>query len=63
MDHKRNSENDDEDEDDDWSDEDSIDISYDDANESGEYLSDEDDYGYQDQKYGARSNEDLANTQ
>ena len=66
MDHKRNSENDDDDDYDDsdeWSDEDSIDISYDDTSDSEGYLTEEDDYGYQDQKYGARNNEELANIQ
>lgn len=65
MDHKRNSENEDDDDydSDDWGDEENIDISYDDDKEQEGFLSDEDDYGYQDQKYGARSSEELADLQ
>ena len=66
MDHKRNSENEDDDDDydsDDWGDEENIDISYDDDKEQEGFLSDEDDYGYQEQKYGARSSEELADLQ
>lgn len=58
---------DDDDEDiytDDWSDEDTIDVEYDDANAQEQYL--DEDYNYEDvetEKYGARNNEELADLQ
>lgn len=70
MDKKNNSDNgeDDEFETDDWSDESQIEIDYEDSEGSiaDQYLNDEDDYGYHassEEKYGARSNEELAELQ
>ena len=70
MDRKRNNDFDDEDDEfdtEEWSgDENSLDINYDDSSDTESYLDEEDDYSYQDQseeKYGARSNEELADLQ
>lgn len=70
MDKKNNSENGEEDdfETDDWSEEGQLEIDYDDnaGSIADQYLNDEDDYGYHassEEKYGARSNEELAELQ
>ena len=64
MDKKHASDEDDDIYTDDWSDEDSIDVEYDDANAQEQYL--DEDYNYdtvETEKYGARNNEELADLQ
>ena len=65
MDRKNNNDNGEDDiYTDDWSDEDSIEVEYDDQNNQEQYL--DDDYNYQEvetEKYGARNNEELADLQ
>lgn len=73
MDRKHNNDNGEDDEDefdtDEWSGDDSIDIQYDEDTANGEnYLDDDDDYSYQatsnnEEKYDARSSEELADLQ
>lgn len=73
MDRKRNNDNGEDDEDefdtDEWSGDDSVDIEYDEDTSNGEnYLDEDDDYSYQatsnnEEKYDARSSEELADLQ
>ena len=68
MDRKKNNDNGEDDEfySDEWDGDEEVEISYDDASDSNNYLENEDDYSYQamdNEKYGARTNAELADIQ